>query len=233
MTLVRILPAAFIAVALVLGAACNGDDGPSDEDIEKALQAMVLQQNELPAGLQSVSGSFADNAQAASGLGGGPTEEQLDAWGRVLGYQSDYQNPDPNTASYQIALGSSVSLYETDQGASDSFTDRITRAQEADWQASHADLAEFQQEELELDVPADDSYWVHLTGFQQTGPTQTRLVSDDILVFRVGRSWGYLNVVSLAAPDVSDRAFAVPEVQTLATMQVENMRDELNSGSLD
>jgi hypothetical protein len=233
LTLLRILPAAFVAAALIVSGACNGDDGPSDEDIEQALQAMVLQPSDVPEGLQSVGGSFADNAQAASGLGGGPTEEQLDAWGRILGYQSDYQNPDPNTASYQIALGSSASLYETDQGASDSFTDRVNRAEGADWQASHSDLAEFQQEELELDVPADDTYWVHLTGFQQTSPTQTRLVSDDIMVFRVGRSWGYLNVVSLAAPEVTDRTFAVPEVQTLATKQVEHMRDVLDSGAVD
>jgi hypothetical protein len=232
MTFLRLLPAA-TALLLVL-TACNGDDsGPTAEEIRLALQSMVLQQNEIPEGLENLGGSFSDNAQAASGLGGGATKEQLDAWGRVLGYQNDYQRGEPSGTTAANALSTAATLYNNDDGASDSFADRVTRARAADWQQSHPDLTDFQQEEPPVELPADDSLWLHLTGFQQTGPTANRLVSDDILVFRVGRTWGYLNVVSLANVGVEDRAFLSSQVETLARTQIEHMRRVLDTGILE
>jgi hypothetical protein len=233
----QLLLAASIAV-LALLTACGGDDddGPTQEEIQQALVSMVLQPNEIPEGLESLGSNFADNTQAATGLGTGPTKEQLDAWGRMLGYQSDYQRAEPANVSAANALSTAASLYEDDQGAADSFSERVGTAREADWQASHADLTEFQQEELDVGLPADDSLWLHLTGFQATDPNDpniTRLVSDDILVFRVGRAWGYLNVVSLANVGVDDRAFANAQVETLARTQIEHMRRVLDSGVVD
>jgi hypothetical protein len=222
--------------ALLLLWACNGDGNggaPIEEEIRLALQSMVLQQTEIPEGLENLGGSFADNAQASSGLGSGPTKEQLDGWGRILGYQNDYQRGDPSSTTAANALSTAATLYNDDSGASDSFSDRVNRAREADWQASHGDLTEFQQEEVSRELPADASFWLHLTGFQQTGPAVTRLVSDDILVFRVGRTWGYLNVVSLAAAGETDRAFLSSQVEQLARTQIEHMRRVLDTGILE
>ena len=228
-----ILITSILVAALAITAACGGDDGPSDEELQQGLQIMVLQPDEVPEGLQSIRSEFADNAQAASGLGGGPTKEQLEAWGRLLGYSSDFQTAEPNPASSTTALSSQVTLYEDAPGADQSFTDRLARARTADWQSSHIDLAEFQQEQLIRTLPVDDSYWIHLTGYQATSSTETRLVSDDIAIFRVGRAWGYLNVVSMGATSVSDRAFAQDTVEALLLKQIEHTKNGLESGLLD
>ena len=231
---VPILLTSILVAALAITTACGGgDDGPTDEELQQGLQIMVLQPDEVSEGLQSLGGSFADNDQAASGLGGGPTKEQLEALGRILGYSSDFQTGEPNPATFTTALSTQATLYEEAVGASESFTDRVARARAADWQASHSDLAEFQQEELVRELPVDDSYWVHLTGYQATSPTERRLVSDDIVIFRLGRAWGYLNVVSLAAAPVSDRAFAEDAVEALLLKQIEHTRNGLESGLLD
>jgi hypothetical protein len=232
MTGARLLAAAF--VTLLLFSACNGGDkGPTDEEIRLALQSMVLQQTEIPEGLENLGGAFADNTQAVSDLGTGPTKEQLDSWGRILGFQNDYQRANPANVSAINALSTAATLYKEAGGAADSFSDRVASARAADWRTSHADLTEFQQEELTRDFPADDALWLHLTGFQQTGPDLTRLVSDDILVFRVGRAWGYLNVVSLANVGVDDRAFMNAQVEAHARAQIAHIRDVLGTGILD
>lgn len=216
---------------LLIAGACGGDDGPSDEEIQQALQIMVLQPDEVPEGLQSIGTSFADNEQASSGIGGGATKEQLDEWGRILGYSSDFQTGDPNPATFTNALSTQVTLYDDDGGASDSFTDRVSRARGVDWEST-TDLIEFQQEELNRDVPADDYYWVRLTGLQPTSSSELRLVSNDIVIFRVDRAWGYLNVVSQAAAGVNDRKFADAAVNDLLLKQIENTHDGLNSDLL-
>lgn len=126
-----------------------------------------------------------------------------------------------------------MTLYEDADGAAESFSDRLSRARAADWQSSHADLAEFQQEEIARDLPVDDYYWVHLTGYQPVSSTETRLVSDDIVIFRIGRAWGYLNVVSLGASSVSDRSFALNTVENLLAKQIEHTRSGLESGLVD
>jgi hypothetical protein len=222
--------------AFVLLSACNGGGdsaGPTDEEIRQALQSMVLQQTEIPEGLENLGGAFADNEQAASGLGSGPTKEQLDTWGRILGFQNDYQRAEPSSVSAVNAVSTAASLYEDDSGAADSFTDRVQRARAADWQMSHTDLTEFQQDEVTRQFNADGYFWLHLTGFQATGPGVTRLVSDDILVFRVGRAWGFLNVVSLANVGVEDRAFMSAQVESLARTQIDHIRRILDGDVLD
>lgn len=228
-----ILLTSILVAALAITTACGGDDGPTDAELQQGLQIMVLQPDEVPEALQSIRSEFADNDQAASGLGGGPTKEQLEAWGRILGYSSDFQIAEPIPATFTTALSSQVTLYDDATGAAQSFTDRLTRARAADWQSSHIDLAEFQQDQLIRTLPVDDSYWVHLTGYQATSSTERRLVSDDIVIFRVGRAWGYLNVVSLAAAPVSDRAFSEDTVEALLLKQIEHTRNGLESGLLD
>jgi len=224
--------AAVIGAALALTlAACGGGDGKSDDQkLRDGLQAMVIQQADLPAGFQPLGGDFADNAQAASGVGGGPTEEQLNAWGRLLGYKRDFQANAPSVDSALTALSTSVSLYKTDQGASDSFKDRVASARRADWKTSHADLSDFQQQELKPDVGADDVLWLRFTGHKETAPGKTQLISDDQVVFRVGRAWGYLNPITAGAPGVEDRSLLLPQMETLVRKQIQQMRDALKSG---
>lgn len=169
----------------------------TDEDgLQNVLPDLVLQFEDLPEGLQPLGESFSTNEEAASGPGAGPTEEQFDTWGRILGYTANYQRAVPADAANVTALDTSISVYATPEGTAESFDDRITLARAADWQSSYAELEEFQQEELSPDLPVDDLFWIHLTGFQLIGPDERVLVSDDQIVFLVGQTWGFIRAVS-------------------------------------
>jgi hypothetical protein len=220
------------AAALLAGACGGGGDNQAGENLRLGLQSMVLQADDLPQHLQSLGGSFADNEAAASGLGAGPAKEQLDAWGRILGYSVDYQATAPQEGSSITALSTSTSLYRTPGGASESFVDRINSARAADWQESHADLMEFQQREIQRDLGVDDYLWLRFTGYQQIGPERTRLIANDVIVFRIGRSWGFLGIVSTAAEGEDDRDFMLPQAETLVHKQIERVRNGLYSDLL-
>ncbi len=235
----KILPALLALMLLLsIAAACGGDDDgggstSTGDPFHTVLATMVLQIGDVPEGMQSLGTSYANNEQAASGLGGGPTKEQLDAWGRILGHSNDFQATQPAMESSITAVSTSVSIYRAVQGASDSFTDRVAAARAADWATSHSDLAEFQQEDLERDLGVDDMLWLHFTGFKEIGPGDRRLISDDVVVIRVDRAWGFIGVISTAASGVEDRAFMLQQVELLARTQAQHMRDGLKSNDLE
>jgi hypothetical protein len=237
--LFTVIVAAFVllgvagVIALLLGITGGDDDGPTEEEAFRQVMAtMVLQIDEVPAGMVSLGASYSTNEEAASGLGTGPTKEQLDAWGRILGHNNTFQATEPANESAITAINSSVSIYQTAQGASDSFTDRIADARAADWVTSHSDLTEFQQEELERDLGVDDMLWLHFTGFKEIGQEDRRLIADDQIVFRVDRAWGFVGIVSTAGPGVEDRGFMLQQAEALARTQVQHMRDGLKSEDL-
>ncbi|MFQ5471929.1 MAG: hypothetical protein ACE5FA_03445 [Dehalococcoidia bacterium] len=174
----------------------SGSLATDEEGLQDVLPGLVLQADDLPEGLEPLGGSFSTNAEAAGGLGTGPTKAQLDEWGRILGYSADYQRATPADTANVTAIKTSVSVYATPEGTALSFEDRVALARGADWQLSHADIEEFQQEELSPDLPVDGLFWIHLTGFQPIGPDERVLVSDDQIVFLVGQTWGFIGVVS-------------------------------------
>ena len=169
-----------------------------DASLRAVLPDLVLQAADAPEGLQELGGSFSTNAESAGGLGAGPTKEQLDEWGRILGYRTDLQRTTPAKEANVTAISTSVSVYATAEGAGLSFDDRVALARAADWQLSHDELLEFEQEELSPDLPVDGLFWIRLSGFQQTEPDTQTLVSDDQIVFRVGQAWGFIGAVSQA-----------------------------------
>ena len=173
-----------------------GDLETDEAGLQEILPGMVLQFEDLPEGMQPLGGSFSTNAESASGLGAGPTEAQLDEWGRILGFAADYQRTEPADGANLTAINTSVSVYATPEGSKASFENRIPLALEADWQVSHPELEEFEQEFLSPDLPVDDLFWVHLTGYQPIGPDERVLVSDDQIVFLVGETWGFIGAVS-------------------------------------
>ncbi len=217
--------------------ACGGgsdtpDSAVSESSARQALPGMVLQRVDVAADLANIGGEFSTNKEAAAGLGTGPTEEQLDAWGRVLGYRGDFQAQAAAAKSAIIAVTTSVSIYATAQGAADSIEDRIRQARAVDWQQSHSDLETFAQVELKRDVPADDMLWLRFTGFKETRPGNRVIVSDDQIVFRVGQVWGFVGAVSTAEKGQDDRNVLLPQIETLVRKQITHMRDALESGLL-
>lgn len=185
---------------------------------------MVLQPNEIPPGLQPLGSEFSTNADTISGISSGATLEQLEKWGRVLGYKNEFQTAAPPSTTAVAALSTSVSLYKSGAGAADSLADREEKARSADWQQSHSDLEEFQQTEPARDVPADHVLWLRFTGFQELRPGVRNLVIDDQIAFRVGNAWGFLGVVSTAAAGETDREVLLPEIEVLVRTQIEHMR---------
>lgn len=235
----KILLALLALLLLVpLAAACGDDDGGDDgagtgDPFHRVLATMVLQISDVPPAMQSLGASYSTNEQAASGLGSGPTKEQLDAWGRLLGHSNDFQATDPATESSITAVSTAVSIYQAAGGASDSFATRVSAARAADWANSHSDLAEFQQEELERDLGVDELLWLHFTGFKEIGAGDRRLISDDQVVFRIDRAWGFVGVIATAAAGEEDRGFMLQQVELLARTQVQHMRDGLKSEDLE
>ena len=109
---------------------------------------MTLQREDVPLGLASIGEEFSTNTEAVSGLGGGPTLQELEGWGRVLGYKVDYQAAEPSDATAITVVSTSVSLYKTSDGAADSLADRTDDAQRTDWRSAHSEFEDFEQEEI-------------------------------------------------------------------------------------
>lgn len=171
-----------------------------DEALRDVLSRMVLLFEDVPDGLQPLGGSYSTNEDSASGLGAGPTKEQLDEWGRILGYRIDFQRTTPADGANTTAISTSISVYKDADGAALSFDDRVELARAADWQQSHPELQEFEQKERSPDLPVDGLFWIRLSGYQVTDPDTRAFVTDDQIVFRIGQAWGYMNAIS-AGPE--------------------------------
>jgi hypothetical protein len=171
-----------------------------DEQLRDVLATMVLQVEDVPEGLEPLGGSYSTNEESASGIGAGPSKEQLDEWGRILGYRTDYQRVTPAGGPNTTAISTSISMYQDADGATLSFDDRVELARGADWQESHNELEEFEQREVAADLPADDLYWLRLSGYQVMGNNRT-FVTDDQIIFRIGQAWGFIGAVSTGPAD--------------------------------
>lgn len=171
-----------------------------DEQLRDVLATMVLQVEDVPEGLEPLGGSYSTNEESARGIGTGPSKEQLDEWGRILGYRTDYQRVTPAGGPNTTAISTSISVYKDADGAALSFDDRVELARGADWQESHRELEEFEQREVTADVPADGLYWIRLSGYQVMGNNRT-FVTDDQIIFRIGQAWGFIGAVSTGPAD--------------------------------
>jgi hypothetical protein len=194
---------------------------------------MVLQKEDLPEGMQPIGSSFSTNEEAASGLGGGPSKEQLDQWGRVLGYKEDYQLTEPSQDSAIVHIVTSVSLYKDAEGARASFDDRLQAARNANWADTYSNLLKLSQREVTRDLAVDGLLWLRFTGFQETRPGQLTLLADDWVAFRWGRAWGFLEITSTGAPGVDDRELLLGSVEALVRKQIAHTKATLEGGIAD
>ncbi len=217
---------AFVLVAAVL-AACSGG-GPS---VEEALQRMVLQPEDLPEEVERGEEAFLSNEEAAAGSA--ERQSMLESWGRVLGFEVTYEpSGEPSTALPVRGVNVSASLYETEDGAADSFADAARTAEETDWAANYSGLRDFQQDEIEASGAADEIMWLRLSGVQSALDGDDELVTDDLIFFREGRERGFLRVQAVTS-ETDDRAHYARTVEGwLATLveNVENALAELGDG---
>ena len=214
---------------LVAAAACGGGGGEiSESEAREALPRMVIQEIQLPEGLERAGEEFTTNEQLTeSGVGGAPEAAKIEEWGRVLGYETDFQAAELPSGPLITGIATAASAYKTPEGATASFEDTAQRARDADWAQFYTDLTEFQEQEVQRDLPADGVFWLRLSGLRaRTGGEGHVLVVDDQIAYRVGPVRSFLRVLT-SEEGATDRNLVVSRVEALLRTQIQNTREAL------
>jgi hypothetical protein len=224
-----LLGAGLLAVAILAACGGDGDGGESESSLEQALRRMVLQAEDLPQGFVQRDELITTNEYQAS-LSADPEarKDQLENWGRLLGYEVTYQ-PDGAVAQESPVQGINVSssLYRTEEGADEAFfIDAVKGAEERDWAADYAGLRDFQQEEVDASGLAEEIVWLRFSGFQPVDGGPDPLVTDDFIFFRVGRERGFLRVQT-SSIESEDRQVIRPTVEQWLRALVRNVEEVL------
>jgi hypothetical protein len=101
--------------------AATVEDGAEAEEL---LKAASLQLEDLPEGFILDDDSFTTNEEASQEAGGPnqPTLEDFDSWGRILGYDATYSDPEALSSLDEggtLSLTVTTTLYEDSDGAGD------------------------------------------------------------------------------------------------------------------
>lgn len=222
--------AAIVAIAaiLVLDPFSGGSDGNSESSLQKTLRQMVLQPGDVPEVLEVGGEAFITNEDVAESSAD-PEERKalLESWGRLLGYEIAYEPTTETPGDLPVqGVNVSSSLYETEEGAGESFADAVKTAEETDWTANYAGLREFEQELIKAEGLADEIVWLRLSGIQPSTSGPDALVTDDLIFFRLGAERGFLRVLA-SSKDTQDRAHLHPTVESWLRTLVGNVRAAL------
>jgi len=212
-----------VLAALLIAAACNGGDDDDTEvtgetgsatptTLEAQLAGILLQDDEIPEGLQGSGLAFSTNEDLA-----GPSQEELarlTALGRQLGVDLTFIPTEqlPENVPVRGGIQNSASLYTNPNGASESYRLTEQEARTTDWKTLYDDLTDINVNEVDITV-GDESYWFRITGFDECtiepvgsstpnpalpSPTcpPAKLVVDDYILFRSGRVRSLVKVLS-------------------------------------
>jgi hypothetical protein len=175
--------------------------GGTPSAVDEQLRGMVLQASDMPAGFTLASDSFSTNEDVAGqGEDAAKVLAQLTDWGRIRGHGVVFTSDTSDEAGL-LMVDSTVSIYESDSGASASFADAVNTARATDWQATFGEAAtDLNVEEIPpLDV-ADEMLWLRLSGTAVVGdPATEQPFTQDVVLMRVGRVRGSVSAVSAAA----------------------------------
>jgi hypothetical protein len=149
----------------------------------------------------------------------------VEKWGRVLGYETDFQAAALPAGPIITGVDTAASVYKTPDGAAASFEDTVGRARAADWASFYSDLQEFEQREVQRDLPADGAVWLRLSGKRPSASGHV-LVVDDQIIYRVGEVRGYLRVLT-SEDGAIDRNLSMQQVEALLRTQIDNTRAAL------
>ena len=206
----------------------SGDGNAGESSLQETLRKMVLQPGDVPEGLVSGDDAFITNGDAAADSAD-PEERKrlLQSWGRLLGYEIAYEPATGTPTALPVqGVNVSASLYETAEGAGESFADAVKTAEEADWAANYAGLKEFEQERIKADGLADEIVWLRLSGIQPGTSGADALVTDDLIFFRIGTERGFLRVLASSA-ETQDRANLHSKVESWLRTLVQKVKDAL------
>ena len=243
-----------LVVALIIAACGGDDDGaatptpsgstqpsevPTLDPLRAELASILLTEDDVPQGLQASGLNFSSNEDLA-----GPSDEELlrlDELGRLMGVDLTFIPTTvlPEDSPVRGGIQNSASVYENAAGASQSFEQTEAEIRLTEWAPSYKDLTGLGVREIDRQI-GDESIWVRISGFDQctqvtppgaapgTTPSETcpptRLITDDFVIFRVGRVRSLVKV--LAAHD----QFSPPEVfldqlEAWAQTVVDNARE--------
>ncbi len=224
-----LLGAGLLVVAILVACGGDGKGGESDSSLGQALRRMVLQAEDLPQGfVQRDELTTTNEYQASLSADREARKDQLENWGRLLGYEVTYQ-PDGAVAEESPVQGINVSssLYRTGEGADEAFfIDAVKGAEERDWVADYAGLRDFQQEEIDASGLAEEIVWLRFSGFQPVDGGPDPLVIEDFIFFRVGRERGFLRVQT-SSIESEDRQLMRPTVEQWLQALVLNVEEVL------
>jgi len=170
--------------------------------LEEQLRGMVLHVADLPAGFSQVQEGFSTNEEVAGeGTDAAQALAQLTEWGRIMGHGVVFSS-DPSAEGGVLLVDTTVSLYESDSGASASFADAVNTARSTDWAATAGEATDIKVEEIPpLDI-ADEMLWLRLSGRATIGdPPTEQPFTQDVVLLRVGRVRGSVSIVA-AVSDV-------------------------------
>jgi len=225
-----LLSSVLVVSAFAVMAACGGDDGePMDEEARGLLEQAVLTVDDLPAGLQRASASFSTNKDVAEAqLNPGEELAKLERWGRRLGYDVAFELlPDAPPDLLIRGVQSTASLYDTSQGASESFADGVSSARAMDWEAGYPELTQLEVTEIDRPDIGDGVFWMRASGFQSLQQGEALLV-DDQVALRVGSVRAFLRVVTVFEGG-TDRTVYMDEVEQWARLVSERIAEVLGA----
>ncbi|UCH87712.1 MAG: hypothetical protein JSU97_04900 [Dehalococcoidia bacterium] len=221
--------AVLIAFLLVTAMGCDGDDGevtptPGSTEVQDQLRQLVLQLEDLPAGV-ILAEEFFTTAEESALQGEGREERlaQLQEWGYILGYDVTYQaNPQVQSEVGLILANSTASLYGDEDGAGASFADAAETARTTDWAALFGGAQDIEVQEMDIPALTDEMLWLRITAkaAPEVGIDEETFVQD-VILFRQGPARGSMMVAWTM--DDGSSAF----IQQLVEAQAQNMKDAL------
>jgi len=217
-----------VASLSLVAAACGGGEetpsptpSPVPPEMKDQLKQMVLQADDLPAGFEPVDEAFSTNEESAASADDPQGHlADLERWGRILGYEVTYESSAPAVSGQTMLFSvySTVSIYQSNEGASASLADAVAVARTTDWPVRFAGAENVEMKEVPISGLADEASWLRIT---EKGNTGEQVFAFDIVMLRQGPGRGMLQVGSFGTEE-SEKM-----VEQLARAQVDRMRSAL------
>ena len=204
-----------LLAAMVLSA-CGNDD-----DLRSRLRDMTLQDDDMPAEFKAEEGTFSSNEALADDEA---ELQKLEGWDRLEGYEVTYR-PETDPELPFISVTSTITIYGSEQGASESLAEGIADARKTDWEANHPGFGLLEVEEIDRPDLADEILWLRISG-HPSGDPANGVVADDLLVMREGPARAFVRV-AIQDEETPDRHAYLDDVEELAQAQLQRIRDVL------
>jgi hypothetical protein len=207
-----------VALTIVVLDMTGKDGGEEEAALVEDAEAIALQIGDMPMDFIEVEGSamHVTSSQSCAGAEGVELDEclrQLEEWGRLDGYQTEYASNDPAailSGTYDVF--GAISLYQDQKGAAAAFrTGKETLQEELEQLEDAAPV--------EIPTVGDESVAFVTTSSQETG-TRDISVSLHVVDFRRGNVLGRIGATSPTALASVDDALKLAQVMDRRILRV-------------